>query len=272
LVQVRVVRKRLEPLHVLGRETCGVRVERVARGLVIVRVVHAPGHGGVVVAEDGLLRDLAHEIRALVRRAAVTDGVAEAVVHVDLLGAIRLEDGAQCLVVRVDVAEDAEPQGIDLLAYHAKSHATPLVMGTGLNGSGKLPPDTDEEADAQAPPANVLELAASCVRFVGQKYSVALDFTSDTLPVVDQYVRDAQKEIAERPQALAVLAGTVGAYLGEVMRREFGAFWFADGDYAGWRLYFTHVYLACNPLGMVLEALAPDEAEGWHAHFEIDPG
>ena len=150
-------------------------------------------------------------------------------------------------------------------------------MGTGLNGSGKLPPDSDSDATKDAaetapPPQNVLELAASCVRFVGQKYNVALDFTPETLPVVDQYVRDAQKEIGARPETMAVLSATVGAYLGEVMRREFGAFWFAEGDYAAWRLYFTHVYLACNPLGMVLEALDPEEAEGWHAHFEIDPG
>ncbi len=122
-----------------------------------------------------------------------------------------------------------------------------------------------------SPPA-VLELAASCVRFVASRYGVALDFTQDTLPVVDQYVRDAQKEIDQRPEALALVAASVGAYLGEVMRRSFGAFWFADGEYSAWRLHFTRVYLACNPLGMVLEALAPEEAEGWHAHFEIDPG
>ena len=48
------------------------------------------------------------EIGALVRRAAVADGVAQAVVDVDLLVAVRLEHGAQRLVVRVDVAEDPE--------------------------------------------------------------------------------------------------------------------------------------------------------------------
>jgi hypothetical protein len=146
-------------------------------------------------------------------------------------------------------------------------------MGSGLNGSGRLPPDDEDAHVEESPsPTAVLELAASCVRFVGSRYGVALDFTEDTLPVVDQYVRDAQKEIDQRPEALALVAATVGAYLGEVMRRSFGAFWFADGEYSAWRLYFTHVYLACNPLGMVLEALAPEEAEGWHAHFEIDPG
>ena len=143
------------------------------------------------------------------------------------------------------------------------------MAGTGLNGSGRLPPDEPEEAAA---PDAVSELAAACVRFVASRYKVALDFTPDTLPVVDQYVRDARDEVDTRPETLAIVAGSVGAYLGEVMRRQFGAFWFADGDHPGWRLYFTHVYLACNPLGMVLEALSPELAEGWHAHFEVDPG
>ncbi len=145
------------------------------------------------------------------------------------------------------------------------------MAGSGLNGSGKHLPDEADEAPTP-PPEGVTELAAACVRFVGTRYKVALDFTSETLPVVDQYVREARAEVEARPETLAVVASTVGAYLGEVMRREFGAFWFADGDHAGWRLYFTHVYLACNPLGMVLEALSPELAEGWHAHFEVDPG
>lgn len=145
------------------------------------------------------------------------------------------------------------------------------MAGSGLNGSGKLPPEP-KDAEDEAPPEAVTELAAACVRFVGTRYKVALDFTPDTLPVVDQYVRDALGEVDTRPETLAVVAASVGAYLGEVMRKQFGAFWFADGDHSAWRLYFTHVYLACNPLGMVLEALSPELAEGWHAHFEVDPG
>jgi hypothetical protein len=153
------------------------------------------------------------------------------------------------------------------------------MSGGGLNGSangsGHTLPETDDEDDASRtapPPPNVAELAASCVRFVASRYEVALDFTVETLPVVDQYIRDARKEIAARPESVALLTASIGAYVGEVMRRRFGAFWFSDGDYPGWRLYFTRVYLACNPLGMTLEALSPEEAEGWHAHFEIDPG
>lgn len=154
---------------------------------------------------------------------------------------------------------------------------SPGGSGTnGTNGSGHLPPNEpgheDETDEISAPPTAVAELAASCVRFVASRYGVALDFTPDTLSLVDQYVRDARGGAEARPETVPLLAASVGAYLGEVMRRRFGAFWFADGDHSAWRLYFTRVYLACNPLGMVLEAIAPEQSEGWHAHFEIDPG
>jgi hypothetical protein len=32
------------------------------------------------------------------------------------------------------------------------------------------------------------------------------------------------------------------------------------------------VYCAFNPVGLIREALLLDTAEGWHAHFELDPG
>jgi hypothetical protein len=76
-------------------------------GLVVVRVVHAAAHGGVVVAQDGRLRDLAHEVGALVGRAAVADGVARGSRRRRSSRPVRLQHGAEGLVVRVDVAEDS---------------------------------------------------------------------------------------------------------------------------------------------------------------------
>ena len=130
-------------------------------------------------------------------------------------------------------------------------------------------PDPDAAADA---PARVAELAAACVRFVAQRYGVMPDFMPDTLSLVDQWVRDARKELCERPELEALVTSAAGAYLGEVIRREFGARWFCEGDEDGWRLYLCSVYCAFNPIGMVREALRLEEAEGWHAHFELDPG
>jgi hypothetical protein len=147
------------------------------------------------------------------------------------------------------------------------------VNGAGSNGAGSFgddEPPTERQLEP-APPA-VAELCAACMRFVASKYKVPLDGTPDTLSLVDQYVREGREAIKERPETLDLVAPAVGAYLGEVMRQEFGAEWLAEGSYDLWRLYFTNVYLAFNPLGMAREALTMTPAEGWHAHLELDPG
>ncbi len=126
------------------------------------------------------------------------------------------------------------------------------------------------------PPGPVAELVAACMRFVASKYKVALDGTPDTLSLLDQYVRDARDAVRERPESVDLVAPAVGAYLGEVMRQQFGAEWSLPselgGDHDAWRLCFTHVYLAFNPLGMARESLLMTEAEGWNAHLTLDPG
>ncbi len=139
-------------------------------------------------------------------------------------------------------------------------------------------PEAPEETLEEAPepvgdaPPKVAELAAACVRFVAQRYGIMLDFEPDTLSLVDQWVRDARKELKERPELEALVTSSAGGYLGEVIRRTFGGSWFCEGEEDAWRLYLSTVYCAFNPIGMVREALLLDEADGWHAHFELDPG
>jgi hypothetical protein len=114
------------------------------------------------------------------------------------------------------------------------------------------------------------------MRFVASKYKVSLDGTPETLSLVDQYVRDAREAVAARPESLDLVAPAIGAYLGEVLRHAFGAEWSlpseAGADHETWRLCFTHVYLAFNPIGMAREALTMREAEGWGAQLTLDPG
>lgn len=140
----------------------------------------------------------------------------------------------------------------------------------GLNGA--LGPHADDERPPEPPPDAVAELAASCARFVHAKYKVPMDGTTDTLSLLDQYVRDAREAILVKPDTVDLLQATIGAYLGEVIRRAHGGEWFSDGDYDGWRLMSHDVYLTFNPIGMAREALLLREAEGWHAHLEVDPG
>jgi hypothetical protein len=130
-------------------------------------------------------------------------------------------------------------------------------------------PEPDAVAD---PPAVVAELAAACVRFVATRYGIRLDFMPETLSVLDQWVRDARDELKERPELVELVQSSAGGYLGEVVRRTFGGNWITEGDHAGWRLCMSTVFCAFNPVGLVREALMLGEAEGWHAHFELDPG
>jgi hypothetical protein len=124
------------------------------------------------------------------------------------------------------------------------------------------------------PPAAVAELAAACERFVLTKYGVKLDRKPETLSVLDQYVRDARAELAVtgREEGLPLLQATIGAYLGEVVREAFASSWFAEGDHDAWRLDLVDVFLTFNPIGVAREALMLTDAEGWHAHLEIDEG
>ncbi|MDB4945981.1 MAG: hypothetical protein JWP97_5515 [Labilithrix sp.] len=144
----------------------------------------------------------------------------------------------------------------------------------GSNGAGYHVPDPEPEPEPEPlgpPPPAVAELIAAAMRFVASKYKVALDGTPDTLSLIDQYVREAREAYKERPESIELVAPAVGAYLGEVMRQEFGGEWFAEGSHEMWRLYFYNVYLAFNPIGMAREAITMQDEPGWNSHFVIDP-
>ena len=161
--------------------------------------------------------------------------------------------------------------------------------GAGALASGEEPPhepDDDDAGDESAaegleshedigpqppPPPQVAELAAACVRFVASRYGAALDFSPETLSFVDHWVREAREEVNQRPEATDLVQAAAGAYLGEVIRRTFGGYWATEGDHADWKLELERVYCAFNPIGMVREALTLEPADGWHAHFELDP-
>jgi hypothetical protein len=150
-------------------------------------------------------------------------------------------------------------------------------------------PRLDADATAE-PPAEVAELAAACARFVSARYGVELDYQPDTLSLLDQWMRDARDGTSPDPagawsrpedgtssappqtaEIVELVQSAAGAYLGEVIRRELGARWVTGEDHSQWRLCLSTVYCAFNPLGMARESLLLEPAEGWHAHFELDP-
>lgn len=119
------------------------------------------------------------------------------------------------------------------------------------------------------PPTEVLDLANSCVAAVQKAVGVELDFTQDTLPVLDHY---AQIESSDDDEILALVAPMLGAYFGEVIRRTVGpAEWSCPNDaHAEWRLQFDRMSLRFNPVGLALEVLTGEDAGAWGANLQME--
>jgi hypothetical protein len=172
----------------------------------------------------------------------------------------------------------AEAVTVSAIAGPKPQAAASAAIDAPSFGDDDEPPGSEDSLEAgpedpsplEPPPAIIADLTAACVRFVQGKYGVPLDFTSDTLSLVDQYVRDARAEIAILPQSLDLLAGSIGAYFGEVCRRTFGGVWIADGPNESYRLCFTRVHLVTNPIGVGREAVLVQPEPRYHGHFAVE--
>ena len=109
-------------------------------------------------------------------------------------------------------------------------------------------------------PLHVRDLATACVASVQATTGVTLDFTPDTLSVLDHYVR----EILESPEEelISLVAPMCGAYFGEVVKRQIeGARWHAPKDtHADWRVELAPVFFYFPPVGMALDVIAQAES------------
>jgi hypothetical protein len=168
-----------------------------------------------------------------------------------------------------ELAARAAALGADGVGAVTAAASGPIVLGEDTDGGDDEigPEDTTAQ---EPPPPIVAELVAACVRYIQGKYGVPLDFTSDTLSLVDQYARDARSELVALPQSIDLVGSSVGAYFGEVCRRAFGGRWQATGEPSAYRLCFSRVHLIMNPIGVGREAvlLAPEPL--YHSHFHVE--
>jgi hypothetical protein len=126
------------------------------------------------------------------------------------------------------------------------------------------------EADAALPP-EIRDWAEACRTFTKDALGLELDYTPETLPLLDHYVRTKAKPASDEVREL--LTPPLGAYFGEVIRRSLdvdGVRWHAAGDdYRSYRLECDAFFLHFNPLGVALEVLTEEDAEGYGAHFQL---
>ena len=141
------------------------------------------------------------------------------------------------------------------------------------DGAPEAPPHV-----SPAPPAAIEELAEACVRFVERAIGVRLDYTLETLPLLDHYVEAARETLrGKKPggdgPTLSIIAQAAGAYFGEVVRRRHVAWWRLDAQPEEHRLEFHHVYLVVRPVTLMLDALTltnDDKAPSGLSGFELD--
>ena len=115
-----------------------------------------------------------------------------------------------------------------------------------------------------------MDLAAACLTAVESAIGVALDYTQDTLPILDHYFRTTEVGEGENDEVLSLMAPICGAYFGEVVRRELGMEWHVPSDeYLAWRLEHRGCFLWFNPVGAAIEGLVNAEAAGWNAHLHM---
>lgn len=126
-------------------------------------------------------------------------------------------------------------------------------------------------------PANlekVCRLSERCVAHVKQRFGLELDFTTDTLSVLDTFIQTLLKDEgggetpppghSARTQLTQLLAPSVGCYFGEVLRRSFECRWRFLGTAPGtWVIEFERVPLRFNPIQVAAEAFMDEEILGW---------
>ena len=113
-------------------------------------------------------------------------------------------------------------------------------------------------------PARVREYADQAVAYVKRALGVTLEYDSDTLPLLDHYLRSASD--AQSPTQALVLA-TAGAYFGEVVRRRLGGRWEITGEEADWRVVLP-TGLNFSPVGFVASAIAQADVADFDSELD----
>lgn len=126
---------------------------------------------------------------------------------------------------------------------------------TPRSSSPAAAPDGDPDG-----PEEILEFADQAVDYVRRSLGVTLEYDSDTLPVLDHYLRAVPAEVS-KVAAAELVAATAGAYFGEVVRRRLGGSWVVPSSHPGtWRLILP-TGLWFFPAAMALAAIRGPEEE-----------
>ena len=116
-------------------------------------------------------------------------------------------------------------------------------------------------------PKQIIEFAARTVDQVRAAVGVELGYDSETLPVVDHYLRAVPRE---QETTVQLIAAATGAYFGEVVRRVLGGRWEVDEAKPLASRLILPWGLSFVPAGFVAAAIvSSEEVDGVDTGFHI---
>jgi hypothetical protein len=118
------------------------------------------------------------------------------------------------------------------------------------------------------PSAAVFELAERAVEYVRRALGVTLDYTPETLPLLDHWLGQVPRD---QPETIVLSAAVAGAYFGEIARRALGGGWDdTDGEPSTWRMTLGGGVSIC-PAGLATLAVLQAEDESVDGGFDVPP-
>jgi hypothetical protein len=119
----------------------------------------------------------------------------------------------------------------------------------------------------EAVPPRVREYADQAVSYVQRALGIQLEYDSNTLPVLDHYLRNVPDD---QPAMLQLVVTTSGAYFGEVVRQRLGGRWELAEEETEWRMVLP-TGLNFSPIGFVAAAIARADLEDLDSEIAAPP-
>jgi hypothetical protein len=119
-------------------------------------------------------------------------------------------------------------------------------------------------------PTRVREYADQAVEYVRRAVGLTLEYDSDTLPLLDHYLRTLAEIGSEQTATVQLVVTTAGAYFGEVVRRRLGGRWETGGEDVEWRVVLP-TGLNFAPAGFVAAAIAMADLDDLDSELDAPP-
>ncbi len=105
-------------------------------------------------------------------------------------------------------------------------------------------------------PEPIQELVSACLAYVKRSLGTELDFSPETLPLLDHYLGEVRDVLEEKPELAELTAHAAGAYFGEVLRRQVKGFWRTpSASLHDYQICSSVAFVSVNPFGVAYDAL-----------------